>query len=665
MKYQRGLGRHNCIGSHSSYYKETMEELTLLPTCLMRGDYFYSPGKEQFPLFSPWLPNDYRKKILKISWTGKRICWQGSNFKMRLELRQTLPGPLFEANSRSLRLTWAEHNDADQNECLTTGEKFRAAGLSAVNGEEHFLLVRGRKFPCLIISAAPFKKVRVTDHRFWEIKTRGKGAIMIVPLLHKDDYYPDEQQQKLYLSLVKHPPLTAQEHYRIADSHLYFKQTFKNSKAAPLPPVMLNAAVNGKLVKLPPYQQLLHTLNGPWAAVKAPSWQAEIDLRWTKAKVNFPEPVKGELTPLPAELCYAGDHSWEPDTPQDMLLSWRTWGVVLRALPDNYKNKLLEQLKLPLQPAWRDALITIREPLTGIKWSKQKELYGHSGDIAYDTDWYNGLTLSGLWRAASCGDQQIEKQAVRLSQAARKQRQLMENYFSLFHDWSWCSAVMEPAGFNWNADCCHNGLEGLLAALKLYKLENKQKKADFLMYLAGKTALSLHSCWGYTDWLKQNLPFYIRSQSDATQHFMKSPEDSRIFGVTAIEGGRGVFPVSPGLRNPYTFTGLFPESNALLKMHLDQKRLQELCRIWEKEYHARYQDWRFFYLGDDWQERWQHYDQEAREQAAVFFHLAPEICLRRWTLAQDPKIIKALFKTPLNPVEQVVLESCSCLELPE
>ena len=55
--------------------------------------------------------------------------------------------------------------------------------------------------------------------------------------------------------------------------------------------------------------------------------------------------------------------------------------------------------------------------------------------------------------------------------------------------------------------------------------------------------------------------------------------------------------------------------------------------------------------------------QEARTQAAVMYHLAPDVGLRLWVLGQDGREVEALFKTPLNLAEQLWCRSGAMLEV--
>ena len=85
--------------------------------------------------------------------------------------------------------------------------------------------------------------------------------------------------------------------------------------------------------------------------------------------------------------------------------------------------------------------------------------------------------------------------------------------------------------------------------------------------------------------------------------------------------------------------------------------MRTLAQTWADEFPPRYADWLTFYVGADWQERWEKRDQEARVQAAVFYHLAPEVCFRFWVLEEEAGEIGRRFATPLNLAEQLGLRA--------
>ena len=85
-----------------------------------------------------------------------------------------------------------------------------------------------------------------------------------------------------------------------------------------------------------------------------------------------------------------------------------------------------------------------------------------------------------------------------------------------------------------------------------------------------------------------------------------------------------------------------------------------LASLWSQGQPRRDSDWIAFYIGSDpveIAERRAKLDQEAKVQAAVFYHLAPEICCGLWVLDEPADEIAQRFHTPLNLAEQLLLKA--------
>jgi hypothetical protein len=88
-------------------------------------------------------------------------------------------------------------------------------------------------------------------------------------------------------------------------------------------------------------------------------------------------------------------------------------------------------------------------------------------------------------------------------------------------------------------------------------------------------------------------------------------------------------------------------------------RYRATAETWKEHHTHRYTDWIKFYCGvsDPSLDTSAMHSQEARVQAAVMYHLAPDVCFRLWTLGEAPDSIEALFQTPLNLAEQILCRS--------
>jgi hypothetical protein len=128
------------------------------------------------------------------------------------------------------------------------------------------------------------------------------------------------------------------------------------------------------------------------------------------------------------------------------------------------------------------------------------------------------------------------------------------------------------------------------------------------------------------------------------------------FGMDGIYTARGVSPQTAASKNPYALAGNFPAFCALQKQHGRRERYREIVALWERDFPARYADWHAFYASGN------PYAQEARVQAAVMYHLAPEVAFRLWTLDEAPDAVERRFRTPLNLAEQLWCRAGALLE---
>jgi hypothetical protein len=289
-------------------------------------------------------------------------------------------------------------------------------------------------------------------------------------------------------------------------------------------------------------------------------------------------------------------------------------------------------------------------------------MWDHNGDACYDIDWYNGFALSGLERTLRCAVPKLANAARATAKSCRRERDALAAYFTVFHDWSICSAWSDPRGWMWNADCCHNGLEGLLAEARLRDDEQRPADAAHLRYLAARTAVSLLASCELPAWHERLAAVVNPGRYGLTSRRMRTwgttdiDTTSTPIATQCLVSWRDRVWCTSRTRNPYLAAGNFPEWNVLVRDHARPEHLARIAKDWDGEA-ERQADWLRFYLGDDWRERRKRGDQEARVQAAVFYHLAPNVWFRRFALGQTPDAIEQRFATPLNLAEQLLLRA--------
>lgn len=651
------------VSGNGGYRDGAADEVLALATCCWRGLEITTLSGEPKPLFAPALPAAYATRHLRRSWTGRAIDYRWRGGGLTVELRTTLPGPMLRAHGRTLRLRWASGAEPGRSDGLGGAPGFDSHGLAAARGGRLWV-ARSPVGPVLIAASAPVRAIRVTTHMHWEVEfARAGGALLVVPLLRDADIPEDAAARAAWLELAARPPLEAEERFRERDGRIELECRFPGARLAPLPATFALLGTAGGLLEAPAGRTLLHGWSGPFAVAPGPSWTASIAMAWSRVRWEPQATAGGELGDIPEELAYAGDANWEPGTAMDQLLSLRTWAPLLRVAPAALQERLAALLAPPSAAALRAGVETIAEPASGLRWARLRQMWDHTGDAAYDIDWYNGLALSGLERATVCGVPAIESAARATASACRRERASLIAYFDVFHDWSLACAWSDPRGWMWNADCVHNGLEGILGEARLRDVEGNADGAAHLRWLAARTAVSLramHALPRYLGALAAVAPakaFGLRLESMTTwsaPRLVGADATARAIGVQALTSWREVSFATPETRNPYPLAGNFPEWNALLAQHGDAVANARLGRDFDGQA-ERYRDWIAFYIGDDWQQRRARGDQEARVQASVFYNLAPEIAFRRFVLGEEPERLEARFATPLNLAEQLLL----------
>ena len=623
-----------------------------LVTCGAREADFYRVAPAYLRLGGPVLPLSHTRTHLSASWTGMtyRYTWEDDGFD--LYLKTTLPGPLLIPHGRVHHFRWSIDNGVPTARGLDKDRSFRCARTIEEPGQLIWLQNWG--MPALLLSSLPITRMQWVSHEHMTLEFAAAGAyLLLVPLLDEGDIPGDEAARAAWLRLVQAPPVACTESFQVQQDRVLVRQAFTApdgapASCAPVPPLLSCIAAHSTLCELPASYRLLRGLLGEYQLVPGAEWSATIRMDWSKARLQPTCTVDAEgLAPIPEELAYAGDVTWQPGSAMDQLLALRVWAPLAGVCPPALWQQLQPQLAPPTAAQFRDSLAHLTEPRSGQPWAKEANLFETCGDVAYDTDWYNGFELSGLWRAVNCADAAIADPAQQLAREIRAERQLLANYYAIFHDWELCAAWSDARAVDWNCDCSHNGLEGLLAQAALCRAEGDIAHADFADYLAAKTACALLAA----EWLVDELcalPFLAQRRG------YQLPVDEPTFGMHGILLHAGVMVNTPSTKAPYALAGNFPAYNLLMKRYGRMQRYREVARRWEQHHPERYQDWIAFYIGrNPTLDPTAPFSQEERIQAAVMYHLAPEVCFRLWTLDEDPAAVEARFHTPLNLAEQL------------
>jgi len=363
--------------------------------------------------------------------------------------------------------------------------------------------------------------------------------------------------------------------------------------------------------------------------------------------------VRGRLPTPPSELSYAGDVSWNPREPMDGLITANTWAPLAGIAPARVWKRVKQDIHIPTPAQLRRSLLTIREPTIGRSYCKDTAIFGERGDVSFDTDWYNGKTLAGIYRGLMCSDPEIRSRSEQLVKGSEAPRRGLHAYMEIYHDWALGNSWTDPRGETWNTDCSHLGMGGVVAQSKICEWEGNLEGSQFSRYLAAKMALSFIAAYPLGDWC-------------AEKGFVLHRYDEPLLGIKDLREWRGAVIDGPGSRSPYGLCPDFPEFQALLKLHGPVERWRSAVRIWETEYPERYRDWAFFYTGLRRDVAVRTLNQEERIQAAIHYHLAPEVALRLFVLEQDPDLIEGLYGKRKPALAEILwLRSAARLVIPE
>jgi hypothetical protein len=629
-----------------------------LNTCVAFGLNIFAFGARSDPIGAPAVGRKGTTSVVAASWTGQTVELESDGATQRIDLRASLPGPMFTLAGVKWGFDWIVKLSPARVVSLPGGAVTTAWGV--IDGPPRVLLATGRGTPVLIVTSRPAKRLEIITHEHWWFTFDQPGArILFVPLLDEGDAPRTAAGAKLWLDLVAAPPVACRERFEVSGDTLSVVSEFtdpdgKATLVAPLAPTATLCGCARGLQRLPEAATILTTPLGPYAVARGSSHTRTIDLAWTRAWFAAPREVAGDLAAVPDELTYAGDATWDESAPMDALLSARQWAPLAGVAPRDVWRQVRARIKLPAPRAFADSLRRYTEPANGRTWSKERGLFEQCGEISYDSDWYNGLTLSGLRRSAECEDESLAAEGRRLAAAVKPQRREMLAYYEIYNDWALGSSWTDPRGEVWDLDCSHNGMEGILGEAALRRAEGDEAGASFALYLAGKMAVSFIAAFEIGP-LGYRLGRYVTRPGTNEPH---SADD--IYYIRTFEEIRGPVPETPASRSQVIPAPDFPEYAMLVREHGPVERLRELAARYVAEHPERYDDWLAFYVGADVAAEIRAarnkvgFAQERREQAAVFYHVAHDTCLRLWVLGQSGDDVEKLYREPMPLSSQLL-----------
>ncbi len=660
MEYRKGLNVNTSVGFAGQYRENVEEDIITLQTVVWRAGWFSRAGRKPELLYAFDLPEKYSVEKSGRSWTGKTLGyrWDGGGFD--LELRSTLPGPLFRMCGPELTLRFGYPNEPRRAESL---ESDTVVGLKGGECDGRVWLMDMKPHPLLIVATKAVKKFTVVSHRHWRLRFDGDDAsVFALPLLDADDAPREKDLQELWFRLAEHPPLQCEESFAFENDTMHISQYYPGADGAPRSPQVEYLLSQSGLVDGDVGRTLVKGWAGPYAVTPGDTVETSVKADWLQYAAVPTKEVAGELGELPEPLAFPGDGTWDDTLTGDRLMAWRLWAPHFPQLGERRQKELLERLPVPTPDEWRRDLRYETETVNDAKWARHDDLWKPIGDAAYDYDWYNGLALSGLAKACECDEDSVAEKAQRLASECKDIRADLARYMEVYHDWQLWMSWTDTFGTVWNLDCATNGLEGLLGEARMRRREGDDEGAEWIEYLAGKTGVGMLAALFLPDWLRRN-------------GFQWGDLDWR----EETLGFKGMYPyvriayIEPIIRNPYWLPRRIPQYSALLRLYGPCEAMRKFMESWEKDYPVRYQDWQSLYL-DPPEDMYREYRERAIEitpeagsvetgsQAYTMHIVQPDILLRTWVFEQNPAEVEAIFKTPLELAEQLLLRAAYKIE---
>lgn len=314
-------------------------------------------------------------------------------------------------------------------------------------------------------------------------------------------------------------PYACKEEFRIdgRSDTCHIRNTFTYRKAqsawgvkplvlAPLPPGLANARnfgypvhIKGRLM-----ERMCPTFSGYYEAVEGGRLEYDIPLSRFREHTLAPVRIKGDRTAEMVQkklekylasgnyMTFGGDDHYDPYCSLDALHDLRIMARAIWSIAPEKRKKVVGQLTRGLAGFGPQDFLEFTTPGTGLKSVRHKTIFDYLGVIDYDSEWYNGMNLAGLWAY----DYFTEGDAA--LKFSRKHWPLIQKIFAYYQgytDWSHLAAWTSARGEATWLDGINYAYEGLLGYAALARKLGKAADAGWGDYLAARTEIYMFNCW--------------------------------------------------------------------------------------------------------------------------------------------------------------------------
>jgi len=601
----RMAGRFGAFGESYRYRK-----LGYLSLITDGPDVYSITMGDNLHLGRPVLPGSYSYEE-KYTWAGAERSYSFTSAdgeKGLLKIYESLlaPGFLYWTSEPVFRWSWLEQQTGQHFILpLASGAEHRGEGeryIAARDGElaEPWLLVSfacsryAFDCPVLFLFERRPAEIEVITHEFLDIRFSGPaGKIILMPLFGVGkienakaaawtETVPGEVVRacSLWRKRLEHYPVACCEEYifnssgelEVKDSYQFV--SFENAEShpfAPIPPFVRMAqkegypvTIEGELVEAayPTHYGVLDYVQGSELSYRIPACDY-VDKTLAPVRVKGVQGISRIEEALEAYLhkpiwTWPGDHDYAPDDVMDTmhnlrLLAWATW-----SLPEPKRKKALKELAEPGVDRVREELyFYFEDPVAGASYARDSTIFAQRGKTSYDSDWYNGFQLAGLWAYRYFGDR---AKGLGLARQHWGLWTALRNYMEIYHDWATCCSTTDPRGNLTDYDCMRNGWSGLLAYARLARDLGYQDQYRQAKFLASKTMVA-----HYVQWVLQKYLYELASsfQPDRGRSLLKYDPDE-LTGVDRLETYVLHDITLPDDGSPYNLSACIPEHGLFL-----------------------------------------------------------------------------------------------------
>jgi len=565
---------------------------------------------ENLLLGRPVLPSSYSYEE-KFNWAGAERSYSFTSAdgeKGLLKIYESLlaPGFLYWTSEPVFRWSWEEQKTGQHFVLpLSSGPQCRGEGqrfIAARDGElaENWLLVSfsGSRYPfdcplLLLFERKPVE-IEVVTHEFLDIRFSGPaGKIILMPLYgvrkignEKTATWTERvpgdvvRACSLWRKRLEHYPVCCREEYRFSGSgELEVRNSYEfvsfenaaNEPLAPIPPFVRMAQKEGYPVSIgeplvetayPTHYGVLDYVRGSELTYRIPACDY-VDKTLAPVRVKGVQGISRIEEALEAYLrrplwTWPGDHDYDPDDVMDTLhnlrlLAWATW-----SLPERKRSTVLKELAEPGVDRVRDGLyFHFTDPVARAGYARDSTVFAQRGKTSYDSDWYNGFQLAGLWAYSYFGHR---AKGLGLAREHWELWTALRNYMEIYHDWATCCSTTDPRGNLTDYDCMRNGWSGLLAYARLARDLGYQDQYRQTKFLASKTMIA-----HYVQWTLQKYLYDLASSfpPDRGKGFLQYDPDE-LTGVDRLETYALHEITRPDDSSPYNLGACIPEHSLFL-----------------------------------------------------------------------------------------------------